>query len=66
MPPTADMHEWGTDPKTLLLRTEFSRHAPLVLYPGDSYVIQVRDDLTGLEAHTFRLRGQQMPRYYYN
>lgn len=63
---TSEIHSWGADPQTLLMRVEFFNHEPLVLYPGDSYVIQIRDDLTGLEDHTFRIRGTQMPKFYYN
>jgi hypothetical protein len=30
---------------------------PLVLEPGDSFIISLHDDFTGLQAHTFGLRG---------
>lgn len=49
-------HNFGSGDETLTARYTFTKDgSPIILPPGRSFVVQINDDLTGLDEHTFRL-----------
>lgn len=47
---------WGQGPEQVTGNYNFTEDgAPLILNPGESYIVRISDDLTGLIGHHFRL-----------